>query len=113
MHAAPADPLPVTVVTLQTVETTTVQGTSVQVQASIVPLTIVTIIAAVLGSILGLILVGGAVALITCLVMRRRKLHKDSVAAIQGMVTSASTHIGLTCTLKHHCLVETTEALVL
>ena len=75
--------------------TAQVTGTSVQGQASVVPLTLVIIIAAVLGSILGLILVGGAVALITCLVLCRRKsppLHKDVIAAVQGMFTSAISH---------------------
>ena len=58
--------------------------------ASVVPSTqAVIIIAAVLGSILGLILVGGAVAgLIVCLVLCGRRsshLHKGVIAAVQGI----------------------------
>ena len=92
-YAVEADPLPTaTTMTVQNTNTVTAQvtGTSAQVQDSAV----VIIIAAVLGSILVLILVGGAVVLITCLVLCRRKsppLHKDVVAAVQGMVMSKST----------------------
>ena len=98
IYAVEADPLPTTTVSVQNTSTVTAQvtGTSARGQASVVPLTVAIIIAAVLGSILGLILVGGAVALITYLVLCRRKsppLHKnvDVIAAIQGMVMSAST----------------------
>ena len=52
-------------------------------QGSVVP---ITIIAAVLGSILGLILVGGAVALILFFILRQSMSpsHKEIIAGIQG-----------------------------
>ena len=78
--------------------------TSARGQASAAPLTLVIILAAVLGSVLGLTLVGGAVAMIICLVLCRRRsspLHKDVIAAIQGM------HMVANYALKYHWFVET------
>ena len=100
IHAAQVDLLPFTTAAVQNTSTVrvpadvtvqvTVSGTPTQGQTSAVPFKLVIIVAAVLGSVLGLILVGGAVALlIICLVWwcRRKSspVNKGSIAAVQGM----------------------------